>query len=112
MGHIDQRKRLWAKVRLPDSDDARAAYRVIGDWLKLRSAGHHIVRAILMYAALMSGDSSRLAEYFPGMGLSLGAARPLQNYKLSAAPEIEYVAQSDSEKLDDALGGFFDSAEF
>jgi hypothetical protein len=111
MGYKDQRKRLWAKVRLPDSDDAREAYRVIGDWLKLRTAARNMTRAILMYAALLKGDSSRLAEYFPGMGISLGAPRPMVGYKLSAPVQVEYVAQSDDEKLDDALD-LFGGAEF
>jgi hypothetical protein len=96
--------RAWVKVHLSDSAESHEAGRTVEDWKTWRQATHHLVRAILIYAALLRGDTGPLEKHFPGLGR---AYRPLP-YPQVAAPgravaTITMTQVSDEEQLADAL---------
>ena len=92
--------RPFIKIRLTDNPESWAASNVIASWRVMRVMSQHLPRAILLYAALMTGDTSLLTEYFPWT-----VSRPAQNgtRRQISEPVVQYRAQSEEEATDDAL---------
>lgn len=57
--------RAWVKVQLRDDNASYAATDAVNEWRGERRAAYHLIRAILLYAALLRGDVNVLREMFP-----------------------------------------------
>lgn len=53
------------KIRLTDKPDSHDAVIILNRWKEARQLATHLPRAIRLYAALLMGDTSLLADYFP-----------------------------------------------
>lgn len=69
--------RIWFKGwKAGASADALIAAEVVAGWRRARATPGHMVRAILIYAALLRGDTEPLAAAFPWVRLNGGVAVP------------------------------------
>ncbi|MDL1924301.1 hypothetical protein FBQ95_16985 [Chloroflexi bacterium CFX3] len=87
------------KVKLPASAESGQVMRVVADWKANRQMSAHMVQAVLLYSALLQGDTSRLRRAFPFIanalgGLGFGAAA-LPTAPLAAQQSAEEVAPED-----------------
>lgn len=100
------------KIRLNDSPLAIHAAQVIEHWRSARQLAYHVPRAISMYYALLQGDTSLLAEYFPFLMPALQngqtpATAPTRRRDVAPPPVItiqEKSADDDAADLLDSLG--------
>lgn len=67
-----QHRRPTLKVRLSASAEADAAMRIVADWKAARQMSSNVAKAITLYAALQSGDVSKLRSAFPFLAAALG----------------------------------------
>lgn len=96
--------RPFLKVRLPASAEAQQAMRVLRDWAAQRLMAGNLVKAVLLYNALLSGDGSLLTKYFPGFGLGTATSRPARPaWRDDAMPAVTLVEKSETDNLEDAL---------
>jgi hypothetical protein len=75
---------------------------ILNIWKTTRELSRNMTRAIRLYHALLTGDTSLLAEYFPWIGTvsrhsANGARRQISD------PIVEYKAQSEEDQVNDAL---------
>lgn len=104
--------RAWIHAQLGSSPDCHEASGIVARWKTARMATINLTRAILLYNALMKGDTTLLSEYFPGFAAALGRPQPARRAP-APAPTITYVAKSEQEDLADAIGSIgFDGLEF
>lgn len=83
-----QHRRPTLKVRLPASAEADAAMRIVADWKTARQMSSNVAKAITLYAALQSGDVSKLRAAFPFLAAALGGlpSGGLGAYSAATAP--------------------------
>ena len=97
--------RAWVKVQLPDTEPTHQAAQIVMGWKQQRSASQHVIRAIRLYNALMSGDTRLLQEYFPLLNVGQAAAPHVvsSQFKPAAPPRKREVQKTADEDLDDFL---------
>ena len=103
-----RRKRILVRVQLGNDAQSQHIGDIMAYWRSLRLASYHLRRAIAMYYALLSGDSSLLIEYFPKLVFS-GLGAPLKSQPVEAIPDFDAgavrdVQHSDGDDFDDFLG--------
>jgi hypothetical protein len=103
--------RPWLKVRLPANQEAYEALTALAEWRRMRQTPTHVIRALRLYRALLTGDTDLLLEYFPRLFIRLAvpmgsspapAARPTQLADL----EVTYQAKDEQDDIDDFLSEF------
>lgn len=108
--------RPFIKARLSDTIEAHEAAAIVEAWRKLRTMSQHLPRAIRLYAALLQGDDSVLAEYFPFV-TRIATTRPAMLQQPARqlgrpAPVVALVEQSDQDKIQEAADLGFDGLDF
>lgn len=101
-----QHRRPTLKVRLSASAEADAAMRIVADWKAARQMSSNVTKAITLYAALQSGDVSKLRAAFPFLAAALGGLPSSGLGAYSAQPlSVQVTDQSASaEDFGSALG--------
>lgn len=102
--------RPFLKIRLTDNQEAWEAMGVMGLWRNTRQLARNLPRAVIIYEALLKGDTAKLAQYFPFLvdalrGNNGAYIRPKAGILNSADVEISYVEKSEAEDVADLLDG-------
>lgn len=82
-------RRPYLKLRLTDNKDSWKAQSIVLSWLRLKQMSQYVPKAILMYDALLKGDTSLLMKNFPFIGLQGIVSTPARPVKPIGTPKIE-----------------------
>jgi hypothetical protein len=91
-------------VQLKDDDEAHHAFNIITYWKSKRQAARNIVRAISLYYALLTGDTTLLFEYFPL--LRVVNSSPVASRPVLDSVTVAFQAKTEEEDIEDFLSEF------